>query len=114
MPRYGIGEGVKKSMQSSPKVTIKNGFPTGRRAAALAGIYWSPRQSFDQIRRRVFGAPAHQNPITENKKACFLSLGRSAVFTTAGPKMPKQASVALAVICYALCKLTSKSAQPVF
>jgi len=34
---------------------------------------------------------ASQTKISKNKKACFLSLGRFAVVTTTGPKMPKQA-----------------------
>ena len=54
---------VKRSCQSSPKVTIKNGLPTGRRAASLASIYVSPWKSVDQIQRLSRTAFAALNTI---------------------------------------------------
>jgi hypothetical protein len=102
----------KRSCQSSPKVTIKNGFPTGRRAAALAGICESPRQSFDQIRRLLLSTYADfSESKNTNKKAHFLICERLEVLYFKGLVIAKAGLVALAVIYYALCKLTSKSAQ---
>jgi hypothetical protein len=51
------------------------------------------------------------NKPNATKKAHFISFERLAVFTARGSKNAKAGLVALAVICYALCKLTSKSAQ---
>jgi hypothetical protein len=81
-------------MSKLSKSHYQNGFPTGRRAAALAGIYESPRQSFDQIQRLVLyclrGLAQTQKT---NKKACFIVFEQFAVFTTTGSKLPKQALV---------------------
>jgi hypothetical protein len=91
---YGIGEGVDVVMSKLSKSHCQNGFPTGRRAAALAGIYKSLRQSFDQIQRlATTGLSIRPKTQNTNKKACFIILERFAVFTTTGSKLPKQALV---------------------
>ena len=91
--RYGIGDGVKKVMSKLSKSHYQNGFPTGRRAAALASIYESPWQSVDQIQRLA----CHQATIkVKSKKARFLSLERFAAASCNGLENAKAGLVALA------------------
>jgi hypothetical protein len=93
--RYGTGGGIEKVMSKLSKSHYQNGFLTGQRAAALAGIYESPRQSFDQIQRRA-GTAFAASPSSskkQTKKACFIVFEQFAVFTTTGSKLPKQALV---------------------
>ena len=98
-------------MKSSPKVTMKNGFLTDWRAGSLASIYASLWQSVDQIQRLAqtnfsVRAANKKSPLHASKTACNLDCK--------GLENAKMELVALAVIFYALCKLTIKSAQRPF
>ena len=85
--------------------------PVYRRAAFLAKIYESPRQYVDQIRRRPETRPVKK----ENKKKPTPSVSNGLWFLMSQRARNSQSGlVALAVIYYALCKSTSKSAQDVF
>ncbi|WP_233506067.1 hypothetical protein [Rhodoferax lacus] len=95
-------------IKSSPKVTMKNGFPTDWRAGSLASIYASLWQSVDQIQRLAhtdfsMRAANKKSPLHPSRTACSVDCK--------GLENAKAGLVALAVIFYALCKLTSKSAQ---
>jgi hypothetical protein len=97
------------------KSHCQNGFPTGRRAGSLASIYASLWQSVDQIQRLVSTTFAALIKNQIHKRKSPLSQSRTACcFHYKGLENAKAGLVALAVICNALCKLTSKSAQVVF